>query len=104
MARHGAFYSEKRGHNFRLNASFDELDETSCDALVVPGGRAPEYLRLNPRVLEDEFSPEIDGTGGRTASRSPVPNHRSRQGVRYATMRSSIRWLATPSTNSSKIR
>lgn len=45
-------YSEKRGHNFRLNAAFDELDETAYDALVIPGGRAPEYLRLNPRVLE----------------------------------------------------
>jgi protease I len=45
-------YSEKRGHNFRLNASFDELDETTYDALVIPGGRAPEYLRLNPRVLD----------------------------------------------------
>lgn len=45
-------YSEKRGHNFRLNASFEEVDETTFDALVIPGGRAPEYLRLNPRVIE----------------------------------------------------
>jgi protease I len=45
-------YSEKRGHNFRLNASFDEIQPESYDALVIPGGRAPEYLRLNPRVLE----------------------------------------------------
>ena len=45
-------YSEKRGHNFRLSADFDKVDETSYDALVIPGGRAPEYLRLNPRVLE----------------------------------------------------
>lgn len=45
-------YSEKRGHNFQLNATFDDLDESNYDALVVPGGRAPEYLRLNPRVLE----------------------------------------------------
>jgi protease I len=44
-------YSEKRGHNFRLNATFDEIDETTYDALVIPGGRAPEYLRLTPRVL-----------------------------------------------------
>jgi protease I len=41
-------YSEKRGHNFALNATFDE----DYDGLVIPGGRAPEYLRLNPRVLE----------------------------------------------------
>jgi protease I len=46
-------YSEKRGHNFLLNATFSEvrnLDDYS--GLVIPGGRAPEYLRLNPRVLE----------------------------------------------------
>lgn len=45
-------YSEKRGHRFRLNATFESLDETTYDALVVPGGRAPEYLRLNSRVIE----------------------------------------------------
>jgi protease I len=44
-------YSEKRGHNFRLNASFAEINEREYDALVLPGGRAPEYLRLNERVL-----------------------------------------------------
>jgi protease I len=45
-------YSEKPGHNFVLNTDFDGLDPAAFDALVVPGGRAPEYLRLNPRVLE----------------------------------------------------
>lgn len=45
-------YSEKPGHNFRLNASFDELRPQDYDALVLPGGRAPEYIRLNERVLE----------------------------------------------------
>ncbi|TVR98471.1 MAG: DJ-1/PfpI family protein [Rhodospirillales bacterium] len=45
-------YSEKRGHNFALNASFAEVNERDYDALVIPGGRAPEYLRLNSRVLE----------------------------------------------------
>lgn len=45
-------YSEKPGHNFALNATFDEIDPASYDALVVPGGRAPEYIRLNARVLE----------------------------------------------------
>jgi protease I len=45
-------YSEKRGHNFALNATFDEVRADDYDALVIPGGRAPEYLRLNPRVLE----------------------------------------------------
>jgi protease I len=44
-------YTEKPGHNFTLNATFDEIRPESYDALVVPGGRAPEYLRLNERVL-----------------------------------------------------
>src|SRR5579863_1882799 len=45
-------YSEKRGHNFTLNFSFDQVRPEQYDALVIPGGRAPEYLRLNSRVLE----------------------------------------------------
>ena len=45
-------YTEKPGHNFTLNASFDQVDAGAYDALVVPGGRAPEYLRLNDRVLD----------------------------------------------------
>lgn len=44
-------YTEKPGHNFALNATFDEVDPQTYDALVIPGGRAPEYLRLNPAVL-----------------------------------------------------
>jgi protease I len=44
-------YSEKRGHNFALNASFAEVRPEAYDALVIPGGRAPEYLRLNEDVL-----------------------------------------------------
>ena len=44
-------YSEKRGHNFALNATFDEIRAEDYDALVIPGGRAPEYIRLNDRVL-----------------------------------------------------
>ena len=45
-------YSEKRGHNFALNATFDQIKAEDYDALVIPGGRAVEYIRLNPRVLE----------------------------------------------------
>ncbi|ABL69253.1 MULTISPECIES: DJ-1/PfpI family protein [Paracoccus] len=44
-------YSEKPGHNFALNADFDAVDAAEYDALVVPGGRAPEYLRMNEAVL-----------------------------------------------------
>jgi len=45
-------YSEKPGHNFTLNATFAEVRAEHYDALVVPGGRAPEYLRLNDAVLQ----------------------------------------------------
>jgi protease I len=45
-------YSEKRGHNFTLNATFADIKPESYDALLIPGGRAPEYLRLNPKVIE----------------------------------------------------
>src|ERR671927_1917085 len=43
-------YSEKPGHNFTLNATFDEIQPTAYDAVLIPGGRSPEYLRLNERV------------------------------------------------------
>lgn len=45
-------YSEKPGHNFTLNATFAEINAEDYDALVIPGGRAPEYIRLNQKVLE----------------------------------------------------
>lgn len=45
-------YSEKPGHNFTLNATFAGVSPEDYDALVIPGGRAPEYLRLNEQVLK----------------------------------------------------
>ncbi|WP_454900801.1 DJ-1/PfpI family protein [Variovorax boronicumulans] len=45
-------YSEKPGHRFTLNATFDEVRPEAYDALVIPGGRAPEYLRMHSRVVE----------------------------------------------------
>jgi len=44
-------YSEKPGHRMRITQDFEGLDPAEYDALVLPGGRAPEYLRLNPQVL-----------------------------------------------------
>ncbi len=44
-------YTEKPGHNFALNADFSSVDPAQYDGLVIPGGRAPEYLRLNEQVL-----------------------------------------------------
>jgi protease I len=45
-------YSEKPGHNFALNADFAAVRAEDYDALLIPGGRAPDYLRLNARVIE----------------------------------------------------
>lgn len=45
-------YTEKPGHNFTLNATFDSIKAESYDALVIPGGRAPEYIRLNSEVIQ----------------------------------------------------
>lgn len=45
-------YSEKPGHSFSLNAAFADANPQDYDALVIPGGRAPEYLRLNPEVMK----------------------------------------------------
>ena len=45
-------YTEKPGHQFTLNATFDDVDPTQYDALAIAGGRAPEYLRLNQKVLD----------------------------------------------------
>ena len=45
-------YSEKRGHNFALNADFADVRPADYDGLIIPGGRSPEYLRLNPKVTE----------------------------------------------------
>ena len=44
-------YSEKRGHNFSLNATFSLINVAEYDGLILPGGRAPEYLRLDPDVI-----------------------------------------------------
>ncbi|NEO80951.1 MAG: DJ-1/PfpI family protein [Moorea sp. SIO3C2] len=45
-------YTEKPGHNFTLNATFDGINPEDYDALVIPGGRAPEYIRLNQDVIK----------------------------------------------------
>jgi protease I len=45
-------YTEKPGHQFTLNAGFDDVDPGAYDALMIAGGRAPEYLRLNSRVID----------------------------------------------------
>ena len=45
-------YSEKRGHNFQINYDFDAVDAADYVGLLIPGGRAPEYLRMNAAVLD----------------------------------------------------
>ncbi|KQD00197.1 DJ-1/PfpI family protein [Acinetobacter soli] len=44
-------YSEKRGHNFTINYNFENVQPDQYVGLVIPGGRAPEYLRMNARVI-----------------------------------------------------
>jgi protease I len=44
-------YTEKPGHRFGITHDFVSVDASNYDALVIPGGRAPEYLRLNPMVI-----------------------------------------------------
>ena len=45
-------YSEKPGHRFLINADFEKAECANYDGLLIPGGRAPEYLRLNPGVIK----------------------------------------------------
>ena len=45
-------YSEKPGHNFTLNATFADVNADDYDALLIPGGRAPEYIRMDERVIK----------------------------------------------------
>lgn len=45
-------YRETPGHNFGITADFDAVDPATYDGLYIAGGRAPEYIRLNKRVLE----------------------------------------------------
>ncbi|MHC5226163.1 DJ-1/PfpI family protein [Ignatzschineria sp. LJL83] len=54
-------YSEKPGHNFALTYNFEDVNSDDYVGLVIPGGRAPEYLRLNPRILE--IVREFDNAG-----------------------------------------
>ncbi len=68
-------YTEKPGHQFTLNATFDEADATGYDALAIAGGRAPEYLRLDPK-------------SSRSCARSPKRRSRLRQ---FATPRNCSR-------------
>jgi len=45
-------YSEKPGHRFALTATFSEVRHADYAGLIIPGGRAPEYLRLDARVID----------------------------------------------------
>ena len=66
-------YSEKPGHNFTLNATFADVQAQSYDALVIPGGRGPEYLRNDAAVCHG--AQLLAGAGvlkGRTCSAYPA--------------------------------
>ena len=85
-------YSEKRGHNFAINYDFDKVDVADYAGLVVPGGRAPEYLRLNERVLE--IVREFDAAGKPIAAICHGPQLLVSAGILKApaTLRSSPMW------------
>lgn len=44
-------YTEKLGHTWPADIALDDVNPADYVALVVPGGRAPEYLRTNPTAL-----------------------------------------------------
>ena len=65
-------YTEKPGHRFTLTHDFATVNEVEYDGLLIPGGRAPEYLRLNPRVIAivqhyPACQPEVEAAGGHYA-------------------------------------
>ncbi len=45
-------YVERMGYIMESNISFDEVNVAEYDAVLMPGGRAPEYLRNDPRVIK----------------------------------------------------
>ena len=71
-------YSEKPGHRFALNATFAEVRPESYDALVIPGGRAPEYLRLDEAVLRGLAIMDEEKREASCATRSPTTRSGSR--------------------------
>lgn len=80
-------YSEKPGHRFTLNFSFSDVRAERYDALVIPGGRAPEYLRMDAEVIAitrhflDAAKP-VAVRGNVSASLSPTPARRPRRSAR----------------------
>lgn len=77
-------YSEKPGHRFALNADFASINPADYDALVVPGGRAPEYLRLNQEVLA--MVKHFFDTQKPVAAICMAPSYWPRQGARGQTV------------------
>jgi protease I len=45
-------YVERPGYIMKADASLDEIDASTFDALLLPGGRAPEYLRNIKRCID----------------------------------------------------
>jgi protease I len=54
-------YTEKPGYTWDADVAFAEVDPSDYAALVVPGGRAPEYIRNDAdvqRIIEHFFAEE----------------------------------------------
>lgn len=45
-------FTEKWAYKIESHASVDEINPADYDGLIIPGGRAPEYIRMNPKVQE----------------------------------------------------
>lgn len=45
-------YTEKLGYRVPVDLAFSEVKPEEYDALYLPGGRAPEWIRNEPRALE----------------------------------------------------
>ncbi len=96
-------YSEKPGHNFTLNADFAQARAEDYDALLIPGGRAPEYLRLNEQVLA--LVRDFDGRSPRSAmAPSCWPPPASCKGGRAAPIRPAPRRCGWPAASTLTFR
>ncbi|HSI81840.1 MAG TPA: DJ-1/PfpI family protein, partial [Solirubrobacterales bacterium] len=55
-------YTEKPGRRLEVDLAFSEVDPSRYGALVIPGGRAPEYIRTDPhvrRITEHFFANDL---------------------------------------------
>ena len=55
-------YTEKNGRKLPVDLAFSEVEVERYQALIIPGGRAPEYIRVDPdvrRITEWFFAKDL---------------------------------------------